>query len=292
MSIAVRHHYIPVFYLKAWASNGLLWRYWKHEDGRVLGKEKPPSKVGFKRHLNTLHGSETPSALEDYLTGIDDKAAPVLASLRSGTSPGGLSNGKRRAFAKFVASLLERRPDRVRLREDVAEERLQELRASPKMGPMIDSLPPSLIEKHLDPLIVGRVGLKQIIEDPDWIDRFVGWRWSVANTHGNAATPLVTSDRPIVCLKEDNGYIHTIALAISPTQLFIAHPRKMEFEESDYLILLRLHNARIVTGGPEGVFSSTPLLDDSPQMGVFTLHYRKAMRMNLREAHWRQRPTP
>jgi len=286
MSDPKRHHYVPVCYLKAWASNGRLLRYHRLASGEIVEDRRGPKSVAFRTHLNTLHGGEYPFVLERYLESIDNAAATVLRSLRTDISPDNLSDGEKRSFAKFVLSLLERHPDRVSEREAAAAQSFEDMMASPKMGPIISSLPSVLLERHANPAHFGRMHLRQLIEDPDWVDRLVRWQWVIGDFKADPpiVSPLVTSDRPVVRLLDEDGNTQVLTLAISPTQIFIVHPHTLELTAEHYVMFLAQYNGRMLTeNAPSDIFSSTPLGDGAIQPGGFKLHFRKAMRMYLQD---------
>ncbi len=67
-----RHHFVPVFFLKAWHEDGDLWRYCRSPKG-LEGRRKPAKHVAYEPGLNTLYSEPDPVALEKWLAArVDD----------------------------------------------------------------------------------------------------------------------------------------------------------------------------------------------------------------------------
>ena len=297
MSIPIDQHYVSAFSLRPWeGSNGRLWRYHKLPDGRIIEKPKPASKVAYEKHLNTLPGTRNPGELEEFLGQVESAAAPGIAAMRDGTPPSDLAEPDKKAFAQFVHALLERHPERVRMREGMALDWWQQANAHPEMGPMLRSLPAKMIEEHLNPIVLGRAQLATIIRNSALQEGFINWQWVLGDFRQEplldppAACPLVTSDRPVI-RHESQGIIYAITLALSPTKLFIAHPPPVEEWVQMYGFFGGAHNALILDRRPKYIFSSVKLTDDMLQPGGFTMHFHRGMREYLEPTSHSKRGT-
>lgn len=126
-NLARRHHYVPQFYLQAFAGDdGKLWRYRREPSGQVSERQVSPRATGFEKHLYTVREVATflperdPSGIEStFLASVDDAAAPVLRKLIGEPCPM-LSEEERTAWAMFLNSMLERDVRVIREREQLA----------------------------------------------------------------------------------------------------------------------------------------------------------------------------
>jgi hypothetical protein len=106
MSVPRDHHFIPVFYLKQWTTNGKLVEYTR-KHGRLIAKRVGPEATGFERDLYAF--SELPAADAQHIEAVflkyaDDKAAQALA-IHLGESEVSWSDELRSAWSRFVFGL-------------------------------------------------------------------------------------------------------------------------------------------------------------------------------------------
>ena len=88
MSIPRKHHFIPVFYLKQWATGGKLIEYAKKR-GRFIWKSVGLDATGFQRDLYSFPELPSPDAQhieKVFLNYADQKAAHAL-SYHLGVAP-------------------------------------------------------------------------------------------------------------------------------------------------------------------------------------------------------------
>jgi hypothetical protein len=109
-----KHHYIPIFYTKAWASrsDGLVCRFTKPHETTV-DRRVNPAAVGWAKDLYALPGdnSEDRQFLEErFFSQLDNVAAVALAKMNS-TPMVALTKKEVTAWSLFMRSLLSRTPD-------------------------------------------------------------------------------------------------------------------------------------------------------------------------------------
>ena len=111
LHLSVRHHFTPVFYLKAWASDGHVTRYYRPQK-EVVPSPVAPKRTGFEPHLYTLHGvpPEQQDWLEtQFLKPVDLRAAVARQLLLDG-GLNRLTNEQRVDWARFMMSMQLRSP--------------------------------------------------------------------------------------------------------------------------------------------------------------------------------------
>lgn len=226
------HHFVPVFYLKEWASYStkkVIEYSIKH--GNFVAKRVGPKKTGYQTDLYAF--PELPPDISQHMEDVflrhsDNEAAlahqRLLAWDKSEWSPNMIQ-----AWARFVMHLLLRHPDalaEIRIAakqiwvgtgEEAQRRYEQEIR---KPGD------PQTFEGYLrkaDPLGVEKSLMNLIIRAID--NEAVGMAisqmiWKVVDVTRSPKT-LLFSDRPIVMsnFRNPDGWI---AVPISPTKLFIA----------------------------------------------------------------------
>ena len=118
MSIPTRHHFLPEFYLRRWATPKL--------DGKLVGFKRPhkvvtamtffPAAIAYERHLYAVPSRADPAArqaLESrFMSPLDARAAEALAFLeqeRRRPDDSRLAS----AWSRFIMSQLYRSPERI-----------------------------------------------------------------------------------------------------------------------------------------------------------------------------------
>ena len=235
MSVPLKHHYAPVFYLKRWArANGQVLEY-RLFQGRLAHKWKFASATGFERELYAVRSRSDPQARQEverrFMSRVDHHAAQALDMMeRTGAPPGDGEPELRNGWARFLMSLLHRSPQRIaRLREAVVENSREtmekvRLRYDELRGP--DD--PASSEEYLARHDAGAMGdevlaelLPTIIDSQRIGDALVRMQWGYARLDG-AKHSLLTCDSP---LSMSNGLGHRdsfVVLPVAPDAFFVA----------------------------------------------------------------------
>ena len=230
---SVRHHYIPVFYLQAWADqDGSLCEFSRPRD-RVISKPVGPKGTGFERHLYTVPGlpKERQSILEDEFFRDTDNVASEALQFMVRTGGHDMSDRLRNGWSRFLNSLRQRQPERVAWMKQISAERLEELLQRYQSEVEAGVAPPLPEGSTFEQFAVE---MRQSVRDKHWASVLQGvidssrvglfisnMRWSLVAINV-ADRQLLTSDRPVLMT---NGIDHPegyIMLPISPTRLFVA----------------------------------------------------------------------
>lgn len=120
-----RHHYLPEFYLKRWASReGRLVEFSRPWADVVKPKRVYPRETGFVDRRKELQGlsREVAHAVEEkFFSPVDSEAADVLTRIERNETD--FSGDERSAWARFVLSLVFRVPEIYpKARDQLAEE--------------------------------------------------------------------------------------------------------------------------------------------------------------------------
>jgi hypothetical protein len=278
-----RHHFVPQFYLREWYAPGCGYFYlYKLNPRKQLDCRSRPSKaVGFEPDLYTispdgLHFQPTKSQqLEhDFFALIDDSASVVHRKiLNSGIQS--LTEHDRNCLSKFISSLLERSPSRIRQISELAATGIEETLASLESErPEMMARPAfSAVLSAIDKQALARnLALEKItsaINDHHFIHGISAMKWMVI-TIPSGDDHFLTGDTPLVVngggIKEP---IYLISLAISPKSLLIIYKDEPEFDDDFLKTVSILHNA-VLTNQTQSHLVSSRTLED----GRF-MKYRK-----------------
>jgi hypothetical protein len=115
--VAMKHHYVPVFYLKRWVGlDGKICEFSRpYRD--IVPKRVHPAGTGYINDLYRLPGVEGEGAqkLEQlFFSPVDSWASDALAKMHDGRTSN-WNVAERSAWTRFVTSLLFRNPDDVSL---------------------------------------------------------------------------------------------------------------------------------------------------------------------------------
>lgn len=108
-----KHHYIPAFYLRQWATEGFLCEMRKIH-GKVVVHSKAPDGTGWKKDLYKIEGV-APGISQHFertfMHMVDTEAAEAMRSFISGNMD--VLIRERNAWIRFLLSLLFRNPEAV-----------------------------------------------------------------------------------------------------------------------------------------------------------------------------------
>jgi len=272
-----RHHYVPEFYLKRWATDpdGKLWRYSRIEHTGKLDEQRvSPRSTGYEKHLYTVRNwapflSETaPDIVETtFFREIDDRAA-VAMNLLIEKDENALDDEARTAWATFLSSLIHRAPTLLAERDAIAPAHaretlaalLEDLKKDESRARWIETF--NSVDVEAFSLNMVRETMMADIKDPPLVEYFKSLSWTIISFSG---IELVTTDTPM--LRNFGKYaepIDTFAMALSPSVLFIAHPHWPL--DDDFIDIAKdlaiLHNPIHVTSSARTLYSKEKLVDD------------------------------
>jgi len=271
---AIRHHYVPQFYLRRWAdTDGKVWEYRREPSGMVSERRVSPRATAFRDELYTERagdpGASTtqPDWFETKVLGpVDCRAAPVLEKLVSG-SPPCLSDQEKADWAAFINAQLERglytMADREAEIPRIVTARTQELlnRYRNDSAERQHQLHEALSEQ--DFCAVARnallIHMAKEIQDQTVLNAFVGYRWMLLRPE---PITFVTGDDPIVVNGgQSERPIFLFTMALSPQVLFVASKTDGDLEDETYNMLVLYHNLALLEGRSSYLYSQTRIED-------------------------------
>ena len=230
---SLKHHYMPIFYLKRWAG----------EDGRLCEFSRPyqlvkpqrknPEAAGHLQGLYTVSGlpPEDQSILEDkFFRQVDQTASDALDFMLANTSGvDDMSSRLRSGWSRFLLSLIHRNPEKVgdlqaKLRVELTTrlpeiEQMYQTQRQPSDPETFEVLW-TLLEQDVEEK--SWAVLVQSVIDSLRVGTFLNaMRWSIV-TFNESRHSLLTSDRPVLRTNGIDRPDGHIALPISPTQIFVA----------------------------------------------------------------------
>jgi Protein of unknown function (DUF4238) len=277
----VKHHYIPVFYLKQWAgADKRVCTMRKVQSGLWVDRLSPKG-TGYKKDLYRIENvapEEAQSFESVFLKLTDNDASLALKKLLRRDR--NWTDKLRSAWARFILSLLFRNPEAVtRIRDHVLEMwRVGFELVRDNYNPAENNNIP--FEQFSASHPIGHVEaaqfLKDIIDNQRIAPDLMSMHWHV-KTLEKSTTLLMTSDRPLDMphLGDPNAYL---ALPIGPQHLFIA-TRKPDFVQRfidpiSHTAIARTSNKAVVRQAREYVWAAND--DSAPfvQKHICTLHDR------------------
>jgi len=129
MSVPRKHHYLPEFYQRRWAVDGLIWRFERPRGlpHPVFAKQVPPSSAGHLTDLYTNPAETDPKRCQavemKVFQQIDEDGARAIESIEDKRS---LPLSAKLDLARFVMSLLHRSPSRVGFIQDKLREHFKD----------------------------------------------------------------------------------------------------------------------------------------------------------------------
>lgn len=266
MAAPRKHHFIPAFYLKQWASADGVLIEWSKPYKKVVPIRRHPNATAFQTDLYTFPGllpDSRPWFEDKFLRSTDELSSQALTRLLAGQLLV-LDDLRKSGWVRFLMTLRFRHPDLVaemRQRIEVlwknhdpftrAEyERIRSADDPKTCDGFIDQLGPDADTRvQLDLLVAGM--------DNEQIGRhIVSMVWAVVDL-SNAVHRLLTSDWPVELSL--GATPPTVAIPISPTLLFAASDdmgaiRKIVRADSDEVVAMI--NKYVVGCARRYVFSS------------------------------------
>lgn len=211
----MQNHYVPEFYFKPWLDerNHLVRFGWMR--GRLTRDRKTPGQICYLDDHHTFSrpiGKYGVHAVEDWLTDqVDTRTAKIVDRILAGEIEL-LSNNEANRLVLFIQSLIVRHPAKLHhIREKATEQFKQTMAAADEQMALEKGEAPltfgysSLLdyaEKAHPGLVenIGRFMMPEIIADEKYRQKLLDMdRWTI-NFDGNAAAPMLTTDRPLVML--------------------------------------------------------------------------------------------
>lgn len=262
------HHYIPVFHLKQWCNpgTGKLIRHQRY-GAEIDIRSCYPSEVGFETHLNTLKPNQinrhidNPAIIEDQLAQkVDDPSAQVLIKMiKKGIDT--LLLEEKELWADYVLSLLERHPRRLAESEALHTETMEEILND------AEQKYPNMSKPEMEHFFSGsycknssRVNLLKWIDDSDWKAKLAAWTWQILHLGPSCSIKFVLTDQPVVSVKQENEDI--TFLALSPSDLWIAHRKSEEFDDDMIKHIVCSYNLKQCSESSGFIISQKPLEPD------------------------------
>lgn len=265
------HHFIPVFYLKQWASSSsqkLIEYSIKH--GKFIAKPVGPRGTGYETDLYSFPDlpPEIAQHIEDvFLRSSDNQAALALQRIlewdKSVWPP-----EMTQAWARCVMHLLLRHPDVIAEMRKATKGIWKATGVEAQQRYEIEikkPADPDTFEEYVlrsDPHVVTKSFLNMIIRalDSETIgNAIIDMNWKVIDVTRSSKT-LLTSDRPVIIrnLGNSDGWI---ALPITPTKLFFAVKSEKTIEmltKGTTLALVERINEQIVVRARRYVWARDP----------------------------------
>lgn len=233
MSDPRKHHYVPEFFIRLWASGqNEVWCY-RRLHKSIDRKRKPPSAIGFEVDLYALQGNDPANRQwieSGFMQRLDSRAALAMKEI--------IATGRRPAlgtvasdWARFVMSLISRSPARVReisgiaeAREyrgdaDALEARYQAMRGDDWPATGADYLATIRDRRFDDDL--GRLVVKRLCDAPRIGELIVNMAWGVRDLIDSKLS-LLLSDQPVT-FGSFNTPDAVIVMPLGPRSIFIAH---------------------------------------------------------------------
>jgi hypothetical protein len=274
MSVPRDHHFLPVFYLKQWASytDGKLLEYTiKH--GKLISKRVGPRGTGFETDLYSF--PELPNQAAQYLESVvlqdfDNKASSALQQhLRMSSDPWDAEI--RSAWSRFVMGLILRHPDVMQEIRVAAKSLWDKGHDETQRGYEAIRKPndPVTFEEYMvlhDPTTELKARLNMIIRAFDNIQigtHINSMKWAIVDLTGSPDI-LLTSDRPVTryALSKPSG---SLFLPISPRKLFLAANDQSTIDDlanGDEHEIVKKANALVVRRARRYVYSRDKWLHD------------------------------
>jgi hypothetical protein len=263
-----KHHYVPAFYLRQWATNGFLCEMRKIR-GKVVVHSKAPDGTGWQKDLYKID-SVAPEIAQHFerafMHMVDTEAAKAMQSIIGGNLD--LPVKERNAWIRFLLSLMFRNPEAVaQLRDQVLtlyHESLERLRRNyDELRP--PDFPPTLEEfdKQSNPNsgdIAASNFLQQIMNSEGIANRIVRMRWGRLHLWRSRHT-LLASDRPLCLPMRFKTVSIAILLPITPTIAFTASENDLALQalaHGDHTAIAQEINHQVVSQARQYVWG----LDD------------------------------
>lgn len=233
--VSLKHHYLPEFYTKRWASGveKILCEFSRPTPAKnsVQPKRVSPTQTGHERGLYEIKGvpAEQAQIVEDrFFKQVDTLANQAMALLESDNT---MTNNPsmRSAWSRFMLSLLLRAPNDLKhFRQDYLtklmegieqlDERWQAVRKPDEPTTIREAVAlqePDLAQRN------ATLMLRRLIDHPNICGGINNMRWMVIDAV-DTGIELLTSDRPVIAPPNFLAPEGFILMPLGPTKIFAA----------------------------------------------------------------------
>lgn len=267
-----KHHYIPVFYLRQWATNGFLCEMRSIRD-KIIVSSKAPDGTGFQKDLYKIEGVPTDVGQyfeRTFMHMVDTQAAIAMKKILAGTTDT-WSIRERDAWVRFILSLLFRNPEAVTVVKEemrrIWDESIQAVRldyASYRQPGDPDNAEEYIARTDPNaPAIAASNFLQRMMNSEPIANGILKLRWGRI-TFPHSRWTLLTSDRPLDLPHGLGGEDSYIALPVGPRTLFVGtsnRPNLRGLTAARQTEMVRDINERTVSMARQYVWA----VDDSPR---------------------------
>lgn len=234
----MRHHFVPEFYLRRWASRGLVCGYyWDHRSHFLRMKKSGAKAFCHEVDLYKLESEprERSYLLETVFLGtVDDKAGKLIGRIAGGDLAS-LTNDETCDWVRFLMSLEVRRPSAIRfLREHGSKDFIKsldddgkflaEMAQSGIQGRPSEILRPAIISHIRDRMVLR---IQNAIDDPEIGTQYLRMSW-LAKELSAGGVDLVAADRPFIRIGGIEEPNNLWCLPLDPdTAFFCSNSRNM-----------------------------------------------------------------
>jgi len=278
MQEAVRHHYVPRFYLEQWAGPDGKLCITRRIGERLLESRLAPKSTAFQERLYSfkdepLSTNPRPDIIETkVLASVDDHGARAHRRLLE-VGPAGLTTAERRAWATFLNAMFERDLRHIRQNEATAKQIAEQV-----IKEMEDSAPDEASRERVSmatclidtSAAASNLVLRTMVKDmqaQDVLEYFENMWWIVFDMPPELA--LHTSDRPLVVnVGQQRTPINIAWMSLSPAKLFAMFPKSWipqdasrlsgDIEET-FRMMAGFHNLLLLQERPERLYSQQPI---------------------------------
>jgi hypothetical protein len=272
--ISKRHHFIPEFYLKSWATeSGQLFVYQRNKNGEVNLRKGSAKSIAFEFDLYTLKSvadwlSVASDKIESQILSKIDNSAKVIHEkiVREGISS--LTHNDKIAFSLFINSLIERNPKQLKKYRNA----INDINMG-KNRKLLDNLEKSGIDLEIlkDNESLGFMARRLL--DSSFAEHFTNMEWITISLKSLDKDSFVIGDSPLF-INNDNWNdepIILLAIALTPKILLILHQKSPQFDEEFTKIIASMYSISTIMRSQKYLISNTTLTD-SPH-----IKYSKAM---------------
>lgn len=268
-AVSTKHHFIPRFLLKEWKDESeALWIYQRNGRGDISFRKGAPKSVAYVENLYTIYpeyrgAKESTDEIEkEVMAKIDDQAAMVHRKLLDyGVNE--LTDDERTAWSMFMASMVERSPQRLDRYNDASQlddydDDLQGLH--PNVAELIErgELNVGAIRNNT----VLRFMVERVL-DSEFAKLICKMDWFIAQVTTMGEHFVLGDSAAIVnngTTEEEELYF--IRLAISPDKLLILAYNSSRLDLDFVNMLAATYNLLVISRSEKYVISSRELKDE------------------------------